>query len=481
MAARLAVQQVELRAVLAFEQLRVGRRATDPVAHGAGGVARAGLDRPGQVARLLPAIDADRVVRGGAAKVQPPVGAVSRIHGFAVGVAAGVDDQRTAERGQLEVQAVEVAMVAFAEPAAVEDQVLRVGEWCCAVAPALAPIAAHDAVAAGRKVRHTRLRRGALRALRGDVEHVGAAVQLGALAQQVEMAARVAVRQAGHDAVGLVHMQAEFKAAQQGIVEGWRHRDAVHPGQAPEVQSVLQHQVVVISRQLAVHPVAEQVAGQIGDRLFQRKGSPGSGAAHLGQHHAGQEDRIELQRAVIALFGQVGAQVLDLFVQRVQQPAVEFGRDVRAAVVRGVADEQVQAVDPVLHPAPGHVGRDETHRRGAHPAVDQCGPALHIDFQAAALEGQAQADGIVELVQQDVPLDVGARVVQPFHRIGQLVRFAVELEAAAQQRVDLLGPRFVGVGDRVVAHRTRRAKVRQQRGVVQAGPGRQEDRASVGC
>jgi hypothetical protein len=316
----------------------------------------------------------------------------------------------------------------------------------------------------------------ALRAAGGHIQHVGAAVHLGALAQQVEKASRIAVRQAGHDAVGLVHMQAEFEPALQCCVHHRRQRDAVVRGQAPEVQVVLQHQVVVVGRELAVHAVSEQVGGDVGDRLFEREGAPVRGTRHLGEDDAGEEDRVELERAVVALGREVRAQVFDLFVDRLQHPRVE--RRIEARVGRGMSHEAAVAVDPVLHAPPGHVGGDEAGRRGLHPAADQLDPALRVAPVAAALERQREPDRVVELVQQDVPLDVGTRVVQPGDRVAQAMGLVVELEVAVQQRVDLLGPGFVGVGDHVVAHCARGAVVREQGRVVERTPRRQKDRSS---
>ena len=272
--------------------------------------------------------------------------------------------------------------------------------------------------------------------------------------------------------------QFDERALEQRVHLG-RHGHAVARGQRAHMHPVAQREVVVVARQLAVHAVAQQVGPQVHQRFAQRELAPVCGTRHLGQRHAGEEDRVQLERAVVALGREVGAQELDLLVQRLQHAAQERRRH-RRLVGGAVVDERGEAVDPVLHAPPGHVGGDETRRRDAHPAVDQRGPALGVAHVAAGQEGLAEAGCVVELVQQDVPLDVGARVGEPVNRRGQHVGLAVELEAAVEQRVDLVRSALVGVDHQVDVHVTRAAKVREQRRVVERVVRRGEDRRRRG-
>jgi hypothetical protein len=84
------------------------------------------------IRRLVQTIDCDRVVRGGTLEPAPPVRRI-----VTVGVAAGIHDQRSSARGDLDVERVVVPVAAVAERSAIENEKPLVLE-CDGTAPSAA-------------------------------------------------------------------------------------------------------------------------------------------------------------------------------------------------------------------------------------------------------------------------------------------------------------------------------------------------------
>ncbi len=348
-----------------------------------------------------------------------------------------------------------MAMIARAQRPAIGHQIRLVAERALPT-----PAAAHGVVAARGERAGGRGRRFALRALRGHVQHVLAAVQIEAFAQQVAVAAHVAVGERRHLAVGLVRVHREFQRAHQAGVHARRQLDRVQHRQALHAQPVAQHDVVVVGGELALHAVLEQVGGDVAGDLLQREFAPLGGRCELGEHHARQEHRVQLERAVIARRVQIAPQVFGLFVQRHQKPFVERRGDAGGPVA---GDEEVVRVDPVLDAPAGDVGGDEPRRSARNPRIGQRHPFLYVALIARLVPARPEPDRVVELVQQDVPLDIGAWIVEPGDRLAQRMGLAVEAERVVEQRIDALAARLLRLDDREVLHAGAPVEVLEQR------------------
>ncbi len=365
-------------------------------------------------------------------------------------------------------------MVALAQRTAIEHQVLRLGT------PVGRPFAAQHVVPAVGEVGVALQGSDAVGPACRDEEQVWPAIQVGGLPQQRPVPACITIGEARRASVGLVHVNAEVECPQQRLVHRGRHAVAVARREGAHLEPVAQREVVVVGGQLAMHAIRQQIGVDVHQCFAQRERSPVLRARELREHHAGEKHRQQFERAVIPLGCQVRAQELDLHMNRLQQASEEGRIDGRLATTHSRQNQSLQAVDPVLHAPTGDVCRDEARRRDPHPAIDQLGPASHVAQVCAALPRLRQAGGVIELVQQDVPLDVGARVMQPIDRVAQRVGFPVELEAAVHQTFKALWQHLLGIHDRVEHHTAIAAIVGEQRGIVQPAPCGQKQRVGLG-
>ena len=204
-----------------------------------------------------------------------------------------------------------MAVAAVAERAAVEDQEARLG----------IPAAALDVVAAvgERNVPFTR-----------------------AVAEQRGVVAGVGVRQRGDGAVGAGAVGEEGLRAGDALVEAGRELDLVAAGVLARADERAQRDRVVVRRGLAVDAVGVEVRGEVAVEL----GDGEVGGVELGEREAGDQQRVELERAVVAGGGEVGADVLDL--------VGEAGEQARGVLARRL--EALPGVDPVEDAAGGDLG-----------------------------------------------------------------------------------------------------------------------------
>ena len=389
---------VDGRADLAVEDV-------EPVARVAAEERRLGAGQRGaraRVGRLVGAVDRHRVVRRGAAE---PVAQVRLALG--VGEAARVQHQRLLARPRLDAERVVVAVAAVAQRPAVEDQV--------AARPR-----------AGRSSR----RRGSSRGPAGARARSSRASSFARQAQQLAVVARVAVRQRRDRAVGAAHVVREVARAAQPLVEARGQRDVEAAAVLARADERAQGDHVVVRAALAVHAVGAEVGQQVGVQLARRQLL--EAGDQVRQRERGEQQRVELERAVVALVRQVVAHVDRLVAQALDERLAD--RRLR---------QPLPGVDPVQDPARGDLGRVVVGRDLRDEARHQPLPRVEVAAVAGGAERVREVEPVIELDPVDPPfLVVGQRgAVQPVRLEAEPHGLAGERELAARD----------GVGQRAVA------------------------------
>ena len=143
--------------------------------------------------------------------------------------------------------------------------------------------------------------------------------------------------------------------------------------------------------------VGQQVAMQLGDREVEQRAA----GIEVRQREGRDEQRVQLQRAVVTLGREVLAQVPDLLVQAGEDPLGQAIREPREARRRR---ERAPGVDPVLDAAAGDVARVEPDRHLLDPGPDQPLPGVQKPQLAGLAKGVGQVEPVVELAPVDPPL-----------------------------------------------------------------------------
>src|SRR6185295_6642256 len=155
----------------------------------------------------------------------------------------------------------------------------------------------------------------------------------------------VAVGERRDAAVGTMTVERELAGPGEALVECRRNVEAEPPGVLTESDERAQHDVVIVRRAFALDAVAEDVGQQIaGDRVGREPQQPSAGI-EIGQRQRRGEQRVELERAMIALPGQVSLEVPQLFAKTDGDRYAEPGRQRVEIEPRG---EATPRVDPVL-------------------------------------------------------------------------------------------------------------------------------------
>ena len=274
-----------------------------------------------------------------------------------------------------------VAVAAVAERPAVEDQVASNRR-------------------AGRSSRRPRSSRG--RTGGRAARHARAAARPAPAARVV---AGVAVRERRDRPVGALHVQREVARARQPLVEAARQLDVVATAVLACADERAQGDHVVVRAALAVHAVGAEVGQQVLVQLA--RGQLEQARLEVGERERGDQQRVELERAVVALGGEVVAHVAGLLAQALDEP-----RDARLR-------QPLPGVDPVQDPARGDVAGVVVRRYLEDEGGDEPLPRLQVPAVARRPEGVRKVEPVVELHPVDPPLLV----------LGQLGAQPVGLEA----------------------------------------------------
>ena len=214
---------------------------------------------------------------------------------------------------------------------------------------------------------------------------------------------------------------------------------------------------VVVGRPLALHAVVADVGrGVVGEQVERCVG-----ARRVAERDADDEQRVQLERAVVAFGGEVAGEVVGVGDEPLDDPAREALAQPGESVGGG---EALPGVDPVLHAAGGHVGRVVPHRHLVEERLHEVLPGVEVIAIAGDGEGVPEVETLVQLDPLDAPLlVVGEPVVEPVGVAAEVERHAGVREPPA---ADVVGDRDVAV------QRVDHAHHRVQRVDVDAGHAR---------
>ena len=314
-----------------------------------------------------------------------------------VGEAAGVQRQHAVAGPGLDRERVVVAVAAVAERPAVEDQVVRTR--------------ALDEVAAVLEAR----------GLGRPAVQLGREQPRGQL-QQHRVVTGVAVRQRRNRPVPGAACAARSRREREPLVEAARQLDVVATAVLACADERAQGDHVVVRAALAVHAVGAEVGQQVLVQLA--RGQLEQARLEVRECERGDQQRVELERAVVALGGEVVADVAGLLAQALHQP-----RDARLR-------QPLPGVDPVQDPPRGDVAGVVVGRYLEDEGGDEPLPRLQVPAVACRPEGVRKVEPVIELHPVDPPLLVLRQLgAQPVRLHAQLAGLPGKAEDPARDRV----------------------------------------------
>ena len=209
---------------------------------------------------------------------------------------------------------------------------------------------------------------------------------------------------AGIPPLGRWQCSREVERPRQALVEAGPKLEREAPGVLAHAHERPQDDEVVVGRALDVDAVGAEVRAQVALELGQREVEQLAVLVQAWQREGDDEQRVELERAVVAPRREVVAQPRDL-----RRHAVEHARRhaVAEARERFASSERVPGVDPVEEPACDGVGGLAAHLHLLDPRVHEELPGPLVALVAGLAEGSGEVEPEVELRPRDAPLLVG--------------------------------------------------------------------------
>ena len=164
-------------------------------------------------------------------------------------------------------------------------------------------------------------------------------------------------------------MQREVARAGQPLVEFGAELETEAARVLARAEKRAEHDVVIVGRALTMDAVGTDVREEVAMQFLDGERQQAAVRVEHGQRQRGDEQGVQLERAVVALAGQVRAQMCDLCAEAVED---DLGGAVAESFETIAGGEAAPGVDPVLNAAADDVGRsaetapdESTTARGA--------------------------------------------------------------------------------------------------------------------
>ncbi len=235
-------------------------------------------------------------------------------------------------------------------------------------------------------------------------------------------------------------MQREVTCASQPLVEFGAEFEAEAARVLARTEKRAQHDVVIVGRALAMDAVGTDVLEEVAMQFVDGKSQQAAVRVEDGQRQRGDEQRIQLERAVVALAGQVSAQMCDLRAEAVED---DLGGAVAESFETIAGGEAAPGVDPVLNAPAGDVGRIGRDWDLTNPGPHEALPCVLKARLAGLPKCPREVEAVVELHPFQPPLAIGRqRRAEPVGLRAKVERHAL---VAKPSTAHVLGNRPVAI------------------------------------
>ena len=221
--------------------------------------------------------------------------------------------------------------------------------------------------------------------------------------EEAQVRAAVRVREGRDAAVGPMAVEGELASARQPGVVAVGQRDPEPPGVLSHADERAERDHVVVRRALAVDAIRQHVGQEVLGEGRDGEVEERAGGIQLGKGERRDEERVELEGAVVPLGREPTPQIADLRGEAAGDAGRGAGRETGETRRRR---EHVPGIDPVLDAPAGHVARVGADRHRPDPRQDEALPGAEESRLCSLGEGVCEVEPVVELAPLDRPLPV---------------------------------------------------------------------------